>query len=633
MNMTVRRAIVLAVIVGLLIPSAIISFFTLQGQRSALTEQLKKDHVRLTDILVLGMQEPLWNLSADAGMPLLNSIMDDDRVVRVMVTDPALGVFLQAERPERRRGQLFQQRKTVVYQGSEIGQVMVEMDSGMLEAMLANDRNKLLLTLAGQLLVSLALILVLMQARILRPLLRLIQDSQRLALRELDQPFVWEAKDEMGALGRSLETTRQSLQTLFGELENKNRALESDIAVRKQVENQLRVSEERYRRLVESTRVIPWEAQAGTWRFSYVGPQAETLLGYPLSMWYQEGFLTSYLHPEYRHLAYQIFGDSQPDQSEREFECKLLAADGRSVWVSMLASVLQGKGGERYLQGYFIDVTSRKKVEEELIHYRSHLEDLVQARTAELASANNELQAFSYSVSHDLRAPLRTVDGFGQALVEDYADKLDDQGRDYINRMRRATQRMGELIDTLLNLARLARSEMHCEILSLSLLVQTILEELRLNEPERNVRVIVAPDVFVHADGKLLRSAVYNLISNAWKFTAKTENPCIEFGVKDSAGNPVYFIRDNGAGFDMSLSGKLFGAFQRLHTVHEFEGIGVGLATAQRIVHRHRGEIWAEAEPGKGATFFFTLGVSGSAPELVDMADASSDEADSDPAI
>lgn len=633
MNMTVRRAIVLAVIVGLLIPSAIISFFTLQGQRSALTEQLKKDHVRLTDILVLGMQEPLWNLSADAGMPLLNSIMDDDRVVRVMVTDPALGVFLQAERPERRRGQLFQQRKTVVYQGSEIGQVMVEMDSGMLEAMLANDRNKLLLTLAGQLLVSLALILVLMQARILRPLLRLIQDSQRLALRELDQPFVWEAKDEMGALGRSLETTRQSLQTLFGELENKNRALESDIAVRKQVENQLRVSEERYRRLVESTRVIPWEAQAGTWRFSYVGPQAETLLGYPLSMWYQEGFLTSYLHPEYRHLAYQIFGDSQPDQSEREFECKLLAADGRSVWVSMLASVLQGKGGERYLQGYFIDVTSRKKVEEELIHYRSHLEDLVQARTAELASANNELQAFSYSVSHDLRAPLRTVDGFGQALVEDYADKLDDQGRDYINRMRRATQRMGELIDTLLNLARLARSEMHCEILSLSLLVQTILEELRLNEPERNVRVIVAPDVFVHADGKLLRSAVYNLISNAWKFTAKTENPCIEFGVKDSAGNPVYFIRDNGAGFDMSLSGKLFGAFQRLHTVHEFEGIGVGLATAQRIVHRHRGEIWAEAEPGKGATFFFTLGVSGSAPELADVADASSDEADSGPAI
>ncbi|MGL5985589.1 MAG: HAMP domain-containing protein, partial [Burkholderiales bacterium] len=318
MNMTVRRAIVLAVIVGLLIPSAIIGFFTLQGQRDALTEQLKKDHVRLTDILVLGMQEPLWNLSADAGMPLLNSIMDDDRVVRVMVTDPALGVFLQAERPERRRGQLFQQRKTVVYQGSEIGQVMVEMDSGMLEAMLANDRNKLLLTLAGQLLVSLALIVVLMQARIVRPLLRLIQDSQRLALRELDQPFVWAARDEMGALGRSLETTRQSLQTLFGELENKNRALESDIAVRKQVENQLRVSEERYRRLVESTRVIPWEAQAGTWRFSYVGPQAETLLGYPLSMWYQEGFLTSYLHPEYRHLAYQIFGDSQPDQAERE---------------------------------------------------------------------------------------------------------------------------------------------------------------------------------------------------------------------------------------------------------------------------------------------------------------------------
>jgi len=335
MNMTVRRAIVLAVIVGLLIPSAVISYFTLQGQRNTLTEQLKKDHARLTDILVLGMQEPLWNLSADAGMPLLNSIMDDERVVRVVVTDPALGVFLQAERPERRRSRLFQLRKTVVYQGSEIGQVMVEVDSGMLEALLANDRNKLLLTLGGQLLVSLALIMVLMQARIVRPLMRLTHDSERLAARELDRPFNWHGTDELAALGRSLESTRTSLQTLFGELENKNRALESDIAVRKQVEYQLRVSEERYRRLVESTRVIPWEAQAGSWRFSYVGPQAEALLGYPLSMWYQEGFLTSYLHPDHRHMAYQIFGESLPDQMEREFECKLLAADGRNVWVSM----------------------------------------------------------------------------------------------------------------------------------------------------------------------------------------------------------------------------------------------------------------------------------------------------------
>jgi len=608
MNMTVRRAIVLAVIVGLLIPSAVISYFTLQGQRSTLTEQLKRDHSRLTDILMLGMQEPLWNFSADSGMPLLNSIMEDERVVRVVVTDPALGVFLQAERPERRRGQVFQLRKTVVYQGSEIGQVMVEMDSGMLESMLAGDRNKLLLTVGGQLLVSLVLILVLMQARIIRPLLRLQQDSSRLATRELDQPFVWDSADEIGSLGRSLETTRQSLQTLFGELENKNRALESDIAVRKQVEYQLRVSEERYRRLVESTKVIPWEAQSGSWRFSYVGPQAESLLGYPLSMWYQEGFLTSYLHPDYRHMAYQIFGDTQPDQPEREFECKLLAADGRNVWVSMVASVLPGKNGEKFLQGYFIDISSRKKVEEELIHYRNHLEDLVQARTAELASANNELQAFSYSVSHDLRAPLRTVDGFGQALAEDYADKLDDQGRDYINRMRRATQRMGELIDTLLNLARLARSEMHCEIISLSLLVQTVLDELRAGEPDRQIEIAVAPDVFVNADSKLLRSAVYNLLSNAWKFTSKTAAPRIEFGVKDSAGSPVYYVRDNGVGFDMALSGKLFGAFQRLHTIHEFEGVGVGLATAQRIIHRHRGEIWAEAEPGRGATFYFTLG-------------------------
>ncbi|WP_137939056.1 ATP-binding protein [Chitinivorax sp. B] len=609
MSMTVRRAIVLAVIVGLLIPSAIISFITLQGQRTALIEQLKKDHARLTEILVLGMQEPLWNLSADAGMPLLNSIMDDERVVRVLVTDPALGTFLQAERPERRRGQILipPLRKTVVYQGSEIGVVTVEVDSGQLEAALRDDRNKFLLTVAGQLLVSLALILILMQLRVLEPLRRLMTDSRKLAQRELEQPFIWERKDEFGALGRSLETTRQSLQTLFTELESKNQALEADIMVRKQVENQLRISEERYRRLVESTKVIPWEAQSGSWRFSYVGPQAESLLGYPLSMWYQEGFLTSYLHPDDRHFAYQIFGETSPEQSDREFECRLLAADGHNVWVSLVASVLTDKSGEKYLQGYLIDIGARKKVEEQLVHYREHLEELVEARTAALASANNELQAFSYSVSHDLRAPLRTVDGFGQALLEDYGDKLDEQGRDYVHRMRRATQRMGELIDTLLNLARLARSEMHLEMLSLSLLMQSILEELQANEPDRKVEIAIAPEIYVHADGKLLRSAMYNLLSNAWKFTSKAEQPSIEFGVKDAEGRRVYFVRDNGVGFDMALAGKLFGAFQRLHTVQEFEGIGVGLATAQRIIHRHRGEIWAEAEPGKGATFFFTL--------------------------
>ncbi|MEW9897773.1 ATP-binding protein [Chitinivorax sp. PXF-14] len=607
MSLTVRRAIVLAVIVGLLIPATIISYITLEGRASALSAQLKKDHARLTEILVLGMQEPLWNLSADAGMPLLNSIMDDDRVVRVLVTDPALGTFLQAERPERRRGQVYTLRKTVVYQGSEIGVVTVEMDSGQWEAALRDDRNKFLLTVGGQLLVSLALILVLMQARVLHPLRRLMTDSQKLAQRELDTPFEWLRRDEFGALGRSLETTRQSLQTLFSELEAKNQALEADIAVRKQVENQLRISEERYRRLVESTKVIPWEAQAGTWRFSYVGPQAEALLGYPLSMWYQEGFLTSYLHPDDRHLAYQIFGEANPDQAEREFECRLLAADGHSVWVSLVASVYAGKGGEKYLQGYLIDVSARKKVEEQLIHYRDHLEELVEARTAALASANNELQAFSYSVSHDLRAPLRTVDGFGQALLEDFGEKLDEQGRDYIQRMRRATQRMGELIDTLLNLARLARSEMHLEMLSLSLLAQSVVEELQANEPERKVEVVIAPEVYVHADGKLLRSALYNLLSNAWKFTGKSEQPRIEFGCVNNASRRVYFVRDNGVGFDMALAGKLFGAFQRLHTVQEFEGIGVGLATAQRIIHRHRGEIWAEAEPGKGATFYFTL--------------------------
>jgi signal transduction histidine kinase len=238
---------------------------------------------------------------------------------------------------------------------------------------------------------------------------------------------------------------------------------------------------------------------------------------------------------------------------------------------------------------------------------RDELEVRVRQRTAELEAANRELEAFSYSVSHDLRAPLRSIDGFSQILQEDCADKLSAQDQEILQTVRDAAQRMGQLIDDMLMLGRVTRGELRFAPVNLSTLVQEIVDELARREPERKVRVHIAPDVKADGDASLLRIALENLLGNAWKFSAKREEATIEFGLLEQGGERVYFVRDNGAGFDMAYATKLFTAFQRLHSQSEFPGSGVGLAIVQRVIQRHGGRLWAEAEVDRGATFSFTL--------------------------
>jgi len=268
----------------------------------------------------------------------------------------------------------------------------------------------------------------------------------------------------------------------------------------------------------------------------------------------------------------------------------------------------------------------------------------LEQRNHELAVVNRELEAFSYSVSHDLRAPLRSIDGFSQVLLEDYADILDAQGKDHLVRVRSATQRMGELIDDLLSLSRVTRSEMKREMVDLTGLVHAIAVELRRTQPERQVEFAIAPGLVARGDACLLRVLLENLLANAWKFTSKHPTARIEFGVTQigevgsqpsvvssqgsktstpqseirdrQLGGPqsaiatpelAYFVRDDGAGFDIAYAVKLFGPFQRLHSASEFPGTGIGLATVQRIVHRHGGQVWAEGAVDQGAIFYFTL--------------------------
>lgn len=300
---------------------------------------------------------------------------------------------------------------------------------------------------------------------------------------------------------------------------------------------------------------------------------------------------------------------------------KLIAAEADQTYedivpvIGELRTFLSTKTICRNKQGNVIgvigiarDITERKVAEQQIKELNQDLERRVVERTAQLKAANKELEAFSYSVSHDLRTPLRSIDGFSQVLLERYAEQLDDKGKHYLQRVRAGSQRLGELIDDLLKLSRVTRAEMQCQMVDLTAMIEAIAADLQHTQPERQVDFVIAPEVFAQSDCRLLRVALENLLHNAWKFTSKQLQPRIEFGtLPQRDGITAYFIRDNGAGFDMTYANKLFGAFQRLHTTEEFPGTGVGLATVQRIIHRHGGKIWAEGAVEQGATFYFSL--------------------------
>lgn len=283
-------------------------------------------------------------------------------------------------------------------------------------------------------------------------------------------------------------------------------------------------------------------------------------------------------------------------------------ADGSSFPVEYWSRPIMRDGSVAGTVVSFVDVSERKRVEGELAQHRERLEELVGERTAQLEAANKELEAFSYSVSHDLRAPLRAIDGFSQALLEDHGHDLGADARGYLDRVRTAVQRMGVLIDDLLELSRVSRAVMRIDEIDLSVMASEIVADRRAAEPQRHVEVVIAPALFALGDARLLAVAFTNLLDNAWKYTGRNPNARIEVGAEATNGERVFFVRDNGVGFDMQYADKLFGAFQRLHSERDFPGTGVGLATVARIVQRHGGRVWAEGVPGQGATFYFTLG-------------------------
>ncbi len=391
------------------------------------------------------------------------------------------------------------------------------------------------------------------------------------------------------------------LQTLIDIPESKHiRIYGMDITDRKKAEKRIQESEEKYRRIVENTTNVIMVTQPDG-SISYLSPASATILGY--SSEELIGTNPNIFHPDDAQKVHDALARALKGEKGSNFEYRILTKQGEVKWVSHSWSPLLINTKLQSIISVIEDITQRKNSEENI----KKLNEILLHHSIDLAAANKELEAFSYSVSHDLRAPLRSIDGFSQALLEDYSDKLNDQGKDYIKRVRTATQRMGQLIDDMLRLSRLTRAELHYEPVDFSSLTLENIQKLQTVEPSRKIDIKIQRGINVNGDKKLLEILLDNLIGNAWKFTRNTKHPKIEFGKMNNETESVYFIRDNGAGFDMTYADKLFIPFQRLHSVDEFPGTGIGLAIVSRIVHRHGGRIWAESEVGKGATFYFTL--------------------------
>ncbi len=375
--------------------------------------------------------------------------------------------------------------------------------------------------------------------------------------------------------------------------------LMQNISERKNAELALRESEARFRTLADVSPIMIWlnDEQAN---LIYANKGLLAFFGQPFDILAHRGW-EPYIHPEDLGKVCNHLETAFETRSDFNLEFRMKQADGQFRWILSRGAARFRDDGEFLGQvGTCLDIT-------EIREARETLESKVHERTHQLETLNKELEAFAYSVSHDLRAPLRSIDGFSQILMNRTGDRLTEEEQRYLRNVCDNTQRMGELIDDLLKLSRLSRAKMAYEDVDLGAMAAAILINCQKQEPQRHVRFQVAEGMVVHGDASLLKILLENLLGNAWKFTGKVAEAEIEVGVIRQGDKPVYYVKDNGAGFNMKYVDKLFGAFQRLHRMDEFPGTGIGLATVQRILHRHGGKAWAQGEVGKGATFYFSL--------------------------
>ncbi|HET9122135.1 MAG TPA: ATP-binding protein, partial [Acidiferrobacteraceae bacterium] len=378
-----------------------------------------------------------------------------------------------------------------------------------------------------------------------------------------------------------------------------------DIGWRKRAERSIRISEARFRAVTDTAKdaILITDAEG---RLEYLNPAAEALFGHPCETVRGRslGLLLPLRYRErYLHEFERINAHKGSRMLDRTLEIAGLRADDQEIPIELS---LSGWSVENELHFTFVarDITARREAQNDIRQLNRRLG----RRAHDLEALNHELEAFSYSVSHDLRAPLRSLDGFSQALLEECGDRLGPESTRHLHRIRAAAQKMGSLIDDLILLARITRLELRRETVDVSVLARRIFDEIAASEPERTVDLTTPETLPAEGDPRLLRMVFEHLLGNAWKFTRWASRPQVTLGHMDTGGEQVFFVRDNGDGFDMAYVDKLFRPFQRLHENHSFPGNGIGLAMVQRIIQKHGGRIWAHGSPGQGASFYFTLG-------------------------
>lgn len=477
----------------------------------------------------------------------------------------------------------------VLGSGGAIVGVFVIIES--LEGPIAEERyliKRQAVSLALIISVSAVLMFVMLHVLITRRVIGFAAVARQLAAGDLSVRMKATGRDELAYMARSFNTMAERISV-------------SQCA--------LKESEERFRIVEKATNDAVWDWNLTTnqiwWNegvhtlFNYSHDQVE-----PEIAWWSK-----HIHPDdHDHVLANIHAVIDGNGEHWLAEYRFQRADGSYADVFDRGFVMRNRDGKSVrMIGAMQDISLRKEAERALRTLNEALEERIIERTRQLEAANKELESFAYSVSHDLRSPLRALSGFSEALVQDYADTLDATATNYLNRIQAASLRMGQLIDDLFKLSRVARTELQPQSVNLSELVNKLYLSLQQKEPEHPVTMIIAPDAVVQGDPRLLEIALENLVNNAWKFTHKTALPQIEFGKADLQGQTVYFVRDNGAGFNMSYVEKLFKPFERLHSTTEFEGTGIGLSIVARIIMRHGGRVWPEGEENKGATFYFSF--------------------------
>ncbi len=615
---SLRSKIVVSVLLVEIVLLTALVWNGMRLMRDSLIEQTEQHIANLAPLLNASLAGPLFQEDLAAAQEILERVIRGNAITYAEIRDVQKNVILTAgarREPVRAeisfREQIEQRSMSAPYSGTVVitlagqvvGSLFYQMDTSLITQ--AIDDVQFQGTTIAAVEIGLSFILLAVLAMSLTRHLRLLTHAAvKLRDKRCLVPLQISSSDEIGQLSAAF---REMAQRIVDR------------------ERELKESEARIRLLLESTAEAIYGVD-GQGQCTFANTACARLLGFDsadalLGRDMRQPVYPCREHPEAAcSMADRLSGVLRSGRGIHIENEILRRQDGgefpAEYWIY---PVRPGQGAEGAVVT-FLDITKRVQAEIQLREQRDRLEDLVRARTSELEATNKELEAFCYSVSHDLRAPLRSIDGFSQALAEDCADRVGQTGAYYIERIRCGAQRMSALIEDVLKLSRVVRQDINRLMVDLSRMVSEIIAELQKEHPDRNVLVHVEKDIIVVGDPPLLKLALTNLLNNAWKYTAKTPHPRIEFYQQvDDRGQRCFVVRDNGAGFDMRYADRLFAPFQRLHPESQFSGTGIGLAIAHRVFRRHGGDIWAEAVPGEGAAFYFSItsGVKRRSPAMV----------------